>query len=314
MIFRIFLTNLSEKVWKIFRLLLIFSFSFVILYPIIYMLSMSFRSMGDLFDPSIVWVPRNFTFKNFADSFKHMDYITSLFTTFKVGIVSSFLQTASCCIIAYGFARFKFRERNFMFSLLLLTIIIPPQVTLIPLYMMFKDFGIPFVAKHLEDITGYYMTVNLLDNPLLFYLQAIFGMGIRSGLYIFILRQFFRSFPVELEEAAEIDGCSPFGTFARVILPNAGSFLLTITLFSIVWYWNDYFNTGVFLGQTRTLAVSLTFLRFSLAQEMGVVNNVYESSAQMQAGSLLFILPILIMYIFMQRYFTESIERSGIVG
>ena len=311
---KILIGDVSSRLWKIFRFFLIIGLSFVILYPLIYMLSMSFRSMNDLFDPSIVWVPRTFTLDNFDVAWRNMYYPSSLVTTLLIGGVSSLLQTASCCIVAYGFARFRFRGRNLLFAMVLLTIIVPPQVTLIPLYMMFSRFGIPFLSSYLEDVFQVYMTVNLIDNPVLFYMQAALGMGIRSGLYIFILRHFFAGFPQELEEAAEIDGCSEVGTFLRVILPNAGSMLLTVALFSIVWYWNDYYYTSTFLGETQTLAVSLSFLRTNLAQEMGVVNNFYESTAQMQAGCLIFVLPLLVVYCVLQRYFTESIERSGIVG
>lgn len=306
--------EITKKIWVLLRFLLLVGFCFVILYPIIYMLSMSFRDSKDLMDPSVIWVTRNFTFKNFKDAFEGMKYLKSLSTTITIGLVSSLLQTISCCFVAYGFARFKFKERGLMFTFLLLTVIIPPQVTLIPLYLLYKNFGIPFLSGILQDITGYVMTANLIDNPLAFYLPAIFGMGIRSGLYIFILRQFFIGFPDELEQAAEIDGCNSFSTFVRVILPNAGSMLLTVSLFSIVWYWNDTFYTSTFLGQSKTLAIALSVLRSALAESEGMTNNFYESTAQMQAGCLIFILPLLILYIVMQRYFTEGIERSGLVG
>lgn len=306
--------EIAKKIWVLLRFLLLVGFCFVILYPIIYMLSMSFRDSKDLMDPSVIWVTRNFTFENFKDAFGGMEYLKSLSTTITIGLISSVLQTISCCFVAYGFARFKFKERGLMFTLLLLTVIIPPQVTLIPLYLLYKNFGIPFLSGFLQDITGYVMTVNLIDNPLAFYLPAIFGMGIRSGLYIFILRQFFIGFPDELEQAAEIDGCNSFSTFVRVILPNAGSMLLTVSLFSIVWYWNDTFYTSTFLGQSKTLAIALSVLRSALAESEGMTNNFYESTAQMQAGCLIFILPLLILYIVMQRHFTEGIERSGLVG
>lgn len=310
----IIINEIAVKIWKIFRFFLIVGLSFILLYPLIYMISVSFRPYAEMLDPSIIWIPRNLTVENFTSAFKNMNYLKSFSNTLLVGGVSSIIQTFSCCLVAYGFARFKFRERNFMFALVLLTIIVPPQVTLIPLYLMFNRFGLPFVSLILENTTGYVFTVNLLGQPVIFYLQALFGMGIRSGLYIFLLRQFLRGFPLELEEAAEIDGTSPFGTFIRVILPNTGSMLLTVSLFSIVWYWNDYYYAINFLGDNKTLAIALAFLRSAFSSDDQQVNSVFESLAKMQAGALLFILPLLILYIFMQRYFTESIERSGLVG
>lgn len=305
---------LGKKIWKLIRAVLLIGMSFVLLYPIIYMISVGFRSPADMVDPSVIWIPRNFVLTNFTEAFKGMSYLKSLSYTMLIGGGSSILQIAACCLIAYGFARFKFKERNFMFAMVIITIIVPPQVTVLPLFLMFRNFSIPFIGDLLRSTVGLNLSVNLIDNPIQFFMQAATGVGIRSGLYIFLLRQFFRGFPVELEEAAEIDGCSPFGTFLKVILPNAGVMMLTVFLFSFVWYWNDYFNTSIFLSNNMTLAISLTQLRLQLAQESGVVVNVYESITQMQAGCILFMLPLLVMYMFVQKYFTESIERSGLVG
>ncbi len=311
---KILLTEVMAKVWKVFRFFLLIGLSFVILYPLIYMLCLSFRPQEDLLDPSVVWLSRHYTLQNFVDAWNSMHYPSSFTTTLYIGVGSSVLQTVSCCLVGYGFARFRFRGRSVMFALVLLTIIVPTQVTIIPLYMMFKNFGLPFIGLWLENQLDIVMTVNLIDNPLLFYLQAMLGVGLRSGLYIFILRQFFSGLPDELEQAAEIDGCSAFGTFLKVMLPNAGPMLVTVSLFSVVWYWTDVFNTSTFLGKSQTLAVALSFLRTNLAEEQGVINNFYDSTAQMQAGCLLFVLPLLILYVVMQRHFTEGVERSGIVG
>lgn len=310
----ILLSEISAKLWKIVRTLLILGLSFVLLYPLIYIMSIAFRPVDELMDPSIIWLPRSLTLDNIKQAFENMKYMSSLWNSIIIGGVSSAIQTLSCCFVAYGFARFKFREKNFFFALVIVTILVPPQVTLIPLYMMFKEFSIPFIGKLVEEYFEVLFHVNLLDNPTLFYLQALFNTGIRSGLYIFMLRQYFIGMPLELEEAAEIDGCNPLKTFIKVILPNAGSILLTVTLFSVVFYWNDYFNTEVFLNSRKTLSISLLFLRSELASISESANNIYESTAAMQAGCLLFILPMLLMYIFLQRYFTESIERSGLVG
>jgi multiple sugar transport system permease protein len=309
-----FVGLIGQKFYKLLRFCLLIGMSFVLLYPIIYMLSVAFRAPDDMLDPSVIWIPRSVILTNFIQAFRGMSYMKSLFYSITIGGVSSLLQIVSCAFIAYGFARFKFRERNFMFALVILTIIVPPQVTVLPLFLMFKNFSIPFIGVLLKTVFHINLSVNLIDNPLQFYLQAATGLGIRSGLYIFLLRQFFKGLPLELEEASEIDGCSPMGTFLKVIIPNAGSMLLTVFLFSFVWYWNDYFNTSIFLSNNQTLAIALTQLRVQLAAENGVVVNIYESITQMQAGCLIFLFPILLIYLFAQRYFTESIERSGLVG
>lgn len=308
------LLELVKKLWTVLRLALLFGMGFVIIYPVIYMLSVAFRDPLDMLDPSIIWVPKNFTLTNFQQAWRCMEYDASFLRSLMISGVSSVLQVASCSLVAYGFARFRFRSRNLLFGCLILTILVPPQVTILPLFLMFKEFGIPFVGVFLKKAFNMQLFINLLDTPWLFYLQSTFAIGLRAGICIFMLRQFFRGLPKELEEAAEIDGCSPLKTYLRIILPNAVPMMLTVFLFCFIWYWNDYYSTSIFISNNRTLAISLSQLRLALATETGIVSNVYESITQMQAGCLLFIFPLLILYVFTQRYFTESIDRSGLVG
>ena len=142
------------------------------------------------------------------------------------------------------------------------------------------------------------------------------GNGIRAGLMIFIFRQFFKGLPKELEDAAYLDGCGPFMTFIRVMIPNAASSFLTVFLFSVVWYWNDYYVSSTFFNKNQTIALMLKNLSTLLSQQL--FNNADVSPREqivwMEAGCLIAILPILVMYIFLQKYFTEGIERSGLVG
>ena len=150
------------------------------------------------------------------------------------------------------------------------------------------------------------------------YLPAATGNGIRSGLMILIFRQFFRGMPKELEDAAYLDGCSPFGTFLRVMMPNALSSLLTVFLFSVVFYWNDYYVSSTFFTNNKTVSLMLKNLSSQLSlmlfYDATVQFSAREQIVWMEAGCLISIMPILIMYIFLQKYFTEGIERSGIVG
>ena len=150
------------------------------------------------------------------------------------------------------------------------------------------------------------------------YLPAATGNGIRSGLMILIFRQFFRGMPKELEDAAYLDGCSPFGTFLRVMMPNALSSLLTVFLFSVVFYWNDYYVSSTFFTNNKTVSLMLKNLSSQLSlmlfNDATVQISAREQIVWMEAGCLISIMPILIMYIFLQKYFTEGIERSGIVG
>jgi len=160
--------------------------------------------------------------------------------------------------------------------------------------------------------------INLINSPLTMYMPAITANGLRAGLFIFLFRQSFRSLPKELEDAAYLDGCSPFRTFIKVMVPNAGSTFLTVFLLSVVWYWNDYYVSTSFFTDNSTIALQLKNLDASLTRILfnnGTVKvNARELIVWMEAGCLISITPILVMYIFLQKNFTEGIARSGLTG
>lgn len=303
-----------DTTWVITRTLLLIGLGFILLYPVIYMITIAIRPASQVMDPSVVWIPKTFTLGNFITVFEVMNYLTALKNTLLIGMVSSVLQVAVCCIVGYGFARFKFKERDILFSLVLFTIIVPPQTIVLSSYLNFKDFDVLGIFKLIGSMTGSNISLNLLDTPWIFYLTSATGMGIRAGLFIFIFRQFFRGMPKEFEDVAYIDGCGHFMTFIRIILPNAGAPLLTSFLFSIVWYWNDYFNPSIFFSTEDTVATALANLNLRIIGISIEQMDRFAAVVNMQTGSLLAIFPIMLMYIVLQRYFTESIERTGIVG
>lgn len=305
--------KITAFLWYVFRTALLVGISFILLFPIIYMFSISFRPVSEVTDPSIIWIPKTFTLENIKMVFDFMKYPSALMNTLSIGAVSSIIQIASCAFVGYGFARFKFRERNILFAMVIFTILVPPQTLAIPSYLQFKSFDAFGILKLLSLITGQDITVNLLDTRWVFYLPSLLGIGLKSGLFIFIFRQFFRGMSKELEDAAYIDGCGALRTFLKVILPNATGAILTVFLFSIVWHWNDYYNAAMYLTSTRTLAVTLASLRMDL-QTLSIQGDPYQLVTRLQTGSLLTVLPLLVMYIVFQRHFTESIERTGIVG
>ncbi len=287
-------------VWPIFRFFILFGLCFVIVYPLIYMISCAFRAPEDMSDPTVMWIPRNLSLSVIQDTMEVMNFWSTLGTTIFLNVGCSLVQVASCAVAGYGFARFKFKGRGLLFGIVILMILVPTQVISIPQYMLFRYFG-PF---------------NLINNPLCMYLPAAMGVGIRSGLMIFIFRQFFKGLPKELEDAAYLDGCGPFKTFIKVMIPNAKSSFLTVFLFSVVWYWNDYYVSSTFFTKNQTVALMLKNLSTLLSQTL--FNNADVSPREqivwMEAGCLLAIAPILIMYVFLQKHFTEGIERSGLVG
>lgn len=308
------LHKLTGIAWSIFRTLLFIGLGFILLYPVIYMLSIAFRPVSEVMDPGIVWIPRHLTFDNLKTTFKVMNYPEALLNTVSIGVISAMLQLVSCAVAGYGFARFRFRERNILFALVLFTILVPPQTITIPTYLQFRNFDFFGILGAIGALNGRNLTINLLDTRFSFYLPSALGMGIRSGLYIYIYRQFFRGMPVELEDAAMIDGCGPFSTFTRVMLPNAKAVILTVFLFAIVWHWNDYYYAAMYLSSKLTIATSLANLRQSLKTQGINIYDPFMLVTRMQMGSLLAIFPLLVLYMFTQKHFTESIERTGIVG
>lgn len=303
--------------WALFRTALLFGLSFVLLYPLLYTLSISFRQPVDMANPAVIWIPRHFTLDNLKDAYQFMDYTKSFWNTLRLGLVSSALQVASCSLVGYGFARFRFKFKGLAFGLVIFTIIIPPQVVYVPTYLMFKNFDILGILGLAGRLTGQNLTINLLNSPLTLYLPALFGVGIRSGLFIYIFRQFYRNLPRELEDAAYIDGCGHMKTFLRIIVPNAKAAFLTVILFSIVWYWNDYYYVSMYFSNVKTVSTALAGLMDAFTTDVNfeaMRTDPYMITTRLQAGCLLVITPMLVMYMALQKYFTEGIERTGLVG
>ena len=294
-----------DKVWPFFRFVILFGLSFVILYPLIYMISCTFRERTDMNDPTVMWIPRNYTLSVLKDTMNAMDFKTTLKNTLFLNIGCSLVQVVSCAITGYGFARFKFRGKGILFGIVILMILVPTQVISLPLYTQFRYF----LGSS---------KINLIDSMWTMYLPAMTANGIRSGLMILIFRQFFKGLPKELEDAAYIDGCGPLKTFIRVMIPNAASSFLTVFLFPVVWYWNDYYVSTTFFTNTKTVAMTLYKLDSELKVWLFGDANAQVSPREMivwkQAGCLISIAPILVLYTFLQKYFTEGIERSGLVA
>jgi multiple sugar transport system permease protein len=270
------------------------------------MVSCAFRERGDMNDPTIMWIPSHFTLDIMKETLDAMGFPNTLITTLFLNVGCALVQVASCAVTGYGFARFKFKGQKLLFAVVIMMILVPPQVIALPLYSQFRYFGI-----------GEF-TVNLIDTPLTMYLPALTANGIRAGLMILIFRQFFKGLPREIEDAAYIDGCGPFRTFLQVMVPNASAAFLTVFLFSLVWYWNDYYVSATFFTDTRTISLMLRSLDTELKRKLfGTISAEISPREQIvwkEAGCLISITPLLIVYVFLQKHFIEGIERSGIVG
>ncbi|MBU1020839.1 MAG: carbohydrate ABC transporter permease, partial [Firmicutes bacterium] len=288
---------------------LLFGLCFVILFPTIQQISMALRAPEDVNNPAVVWIPQHWSLMNLKIAATVLDYWRALLNTFRLSSISMILQLFSTALAGYAFSRLRFRGSNILFILVVLTIIIPPQALSLAQYLYFRD-------------------LNLIGKESSIYLMSGLGMGIRSGIFIYIFRQFFRGLPKELEESAQIDGASVFRTFWSVMLPNARGALVTVGLFAFVWQWNDAYYVSIFDVSTAQFPL-LTMQLINASERMyqtlfytGGLNligqNVWENPLFLalisNVAALLMMLPLLIMYLFVQRQFVESIERTGIVG
>ncbi|HOA54068.1 MAG TPA: carbohydrate ABC transporter permease [Clostridiales bacterium] len=307
---------MARRSWSIVRGVIIAGICFLILYPTLVKLSVSFMPEQDIYDVTVRYVPKSPTLENYKTVLSAMRYNKAFWNTFKLSTLTSVMQLISCTVIGYGFARFRFKGRGVLFALVILTMIVPPQTLMIPLFLHFRYFDVLGIISAITGQKG----INLLESYWPFVLMSLTGMGLKNGLYIYIMRQFFRGMPKELEEAAYVDGAGMLRTFGQIMLPSAVPAMVTVFLFSFVWQWTDTFYSSLFLMRTDVLAktaanVSNQIMK-DLSADIGV--DIYLSPAissmYTNTGSLLVVLPLLILYLFAQKLFVESVERTGIVG
>ena len=298
------------------RTLLIIGLSYLFLFPVYYMIIIAFQSAASATDPSVVLIPKALSLDSIKMSMKILEFKDSSILTATISVFSTIAALISCSMVGYGLSRFKFFGQNIIFALTVLTIIVPPQTILMSSYLNFRFFDFGGILSLLGPITGI-SHINLLNTPWTFILPSFFASGLRCGLFIYIFRQFFLGMPKDLEEAAKIDGCGALKTFIRIIVPLAVPTFVTVMLFSFVWHWNDFYSASMyFTDGVRPVMVMLNSIQNVLREQSGLdgYNSPYLIRTYVMAGALLSILPPLLLYVFTQKYFTESIERTGIVG
>lgn len=298
---------------KIFRFVVLLGLTYILLYPLFFMLSMAFRPLDQITDPTVVWIPKSLTMDNVIAVFGLMNFGTSFANTILIFGVSALIEVATCAVVGYGFARFKFPLKGLWFACVLLTILVPTQCITVPLTVQMRYFDF-FGFGNIFAVFGEKLSVNLLNTPFALYIPSLFASGIRSGLLIFIYRQFFAGLPAELEDAAYIDGCGPFKTFVKVMLPISGGAVIIAFLLSLVAHWNDNLFTSFFFDNLDTLNSQLALIGTKAQGVLGGDGAYTLSTSYKQAGAMLFMAFPMLIYIIFQRKFTESIQTTGIVG
>lgn len=258
------------------------------IYPVVWMIVSSLKPNSMIFsDPGII--PKEITFENYATGWK--GYAGTSFEIFFTNslvmcIVAIIGNVISCSMAAYAFARLKFSGRRFWFAIMMVTLMLPGHVTLVPRYILFNTFG--WVGSYLPILVPKFLATD--------------------AFFVFLLVQFMRSLPKEIEEAAIIDGCSKVGVFLRIILPLATPALVTTALFTFLWTWDDFFNHLLYLTTPSSYTVSRALRTF--VGDAGAVSNWGGALAM----ATLSIVPAFVLFFSLQKYFVQGISTTGIKG
>ncbi|MBO5197662.1 MAG: carbohydrate ABC transporter permease [Lachnospiraceae bacterium] len=301
--------------FKVFRLLLLAGVGYLVIYPLITYLSIALSEPNDLYEELTGWMPQDPTFLNFKGLFGYFKYWDHLWITVSIAGVSTLLTLITCPLVGYGLARYRFKGNNIVFAMVILSIIVPIQTAQIPMYLDYQEFDFFGIGRLIGLFTGKPLTANLLNSYWVYYIPALFGVGLRSGLYIFLFRQYFMGMPRDLEDAGKVDGCSKFGVYLRIFVPNVKPVFVTEFLLSMIYYWNDttYSRMFITLPDRQPLALYVETMDLFLNMMKDSIEAM-EARTQLFAARLLVVLPLMILFIVCQKFFIESMDRSGIKG
>lgn len=306
-----------DRVWFLFRFILMIGISYVILSPFLSKIMHSFMAVEDFKNATVNLIPLHWTLDTYKYIIIENHYFEALFNTATLSLICALLQTFVCCMVGYGLAKFKFKGNKFVFLLVILTMAIPHSTLELSMLQHFVHFDI-FTVQSLNGngfLGWIFGDINLMDTYWPMIVLSISAIGFKNGLYIFMMVSFFKGVPDELEESAYVDGCGTFRTFMQIILPTAIPMMITIFLFAFSWQWTDEFYTELFFS-TGGGKVMLPNVFQSIPESLiysGEGKDRFYSAVRNAAGMLI-ILPLVIIYLFCQRFLVQGIERSGIVG
>ena len=306
-----------DRVWYVFRAILLIGLCFVILYPFFNKIFTSFMAYKDFADPTVNMIPKNWSVEIYKQLAIDDEYLTILLNTTLLSVGTALVQTFICCMIGYGLAKFRFKGNKLVMIFVIITMAIPHSTLQMSMFQHFKSFDLMTIQSLnwkgiIQLVTG--KAPSFLNTFAPFFVLSLTGLAFKNGLYIFMMRQFFQGVPDELEESAYVDGSGTFRTFFRIILPLSVPMMVTIFLFAFSWQWTDGFYTDLFYNTTD---VPLMMDLIDGIPDALFKNSSYAqmyNTAIMNAGGLMIIAPLVIVYLFGQRYLIEGIERSGITG
>jgi oligogalacturonide transport system permease protein len=259
----------------------------IMIYPLIWMFFASFKSNDEIFG-SLALLPKSFSIQPFINGWVSVGGITYgkfFLNTFRLVIPTTLFTIISSTLVAYGFTRFYFKGKKLLFGILISTLMLPNAVIIIPRYTIFR-------------------TLNFIDTYNPFYMTAIFAC---YPFFTYMLIQFMRGLPVELDESAYMDGCGTFKVLYRILLPLLKPALFSAALFQFLWTYNDYFNSLIYINTVKKFTISLA-LRLSIDAESVVQWN------EVMAMACVAVIPVIIIFFVAQKYFVEGISTTGLKG
>ena len=356
---------LSKVAIWIFRMVIMIGISYIVLFPYISQIFDSVKTSGDLVDTTVGLIPKNFSLDIYRSLIEEGAYLERFMDSFTLSLICAVIQTFVCCLIGYGFAKFKFKGRNLLFLLVMLTMIIPHQTLRYSLTMgfrffdifgfvrLFKGGGIEMFGHNImelgEGVAEFFENLNVLPDQIQWgkYVDArglekwkvdmavtqngidltntyfplvilsLGGLAFKNGLYIFLLRQYFRGIPDELEESAYMDGSGPMRTFIQIILPLSIPMMITVFMFAFCWQWTDEFYTTNLLGTLAQESLLPSLVTFEPPMLLGTIPSSHKFAylpAIHNTAGLMIIFPLVILYSFFQRYLVQGIEQSGLAN
>ena len=350
---------LQKVAIAIFRMVLMVGISYIVIFPFISKITSSIMAPEDFIDVTVRLIPKHISFDIYEAIVKELGYFDALGNTFILSFSTAIIQMLICSLIGYGFAKFKFRGRNLIFILVMVTMIIPHQTLQHSMYLEFRNFDILGIVRLLkgggiqifdwnvmelgEGVANFFASLDILPEgiqvgtdtygePIMMqfkqsgmniansYLPLILmsatGLAFKNGLYIFLLRQFFRGIPDELEESAYMDGCGTFRTFIQIILPLSIPMMITVFLFAFCWQWTDDFYVGLLNTGIETSNQLLVDLVGAVppSLKLGYAGQTLYETAIRNTCGLMIIAPLVILYAFCQNFLVQGIEHSGIAN
>ena len=278
----------KKLAWKIVYHILVTAFGLVMIYPLVWMIMSSFKETNTIFTTASSLIPETFTLDNYINGWKGFAKIT-FGTFFKnsafIAVIATIGTVISSSLVAFGLSRCRFRGRRLLFGAVLLTMMVPAQVLMVPQYLWYQKLG--WVGTYMPLIVPYCFAI--------------------QGFFVYLMYNFIEAIPKELDEAAKIDGCSYFGIYARIATPLMVPSLVTAGIFSFIWRWDDFMSALLYINDAEKYPVCLALKLFT---DPGSTSDY----GAMFAMSALSILPVLLIFVFFQKYLVEGISTSGLKG